>query len=946
MKISLPELSLVFLVGPSSSGKSTFAQKYFQPTEVVSSEACRLLISDDKNNKDIAKDAFELLYNIAAKRLKVGRLTVIDAANLRPESRIPLLALARKYHFAPIAIVFHLPEEICQTRNKQRSDRQVAPQMIHQQSNLLRYLFRYLKREGFASIYQFFSPEEVEKIELHRQSTRINLRNETGPFDIIGDIHGCFDELHLLLTKLGYEITQASEPKGLGHYKIQNAPARKIIFLGDLVDRGPKIPEVLRLVIDLVKSGHALAVPGNHEKKLVQKLKGRDVQLSYGLEESLRQLKSQSAEFIQEIITFVEGLTSHYVLDEARLVVAHAGLKESMHGRSSPEERLFALYGESPKKGSNYRGARQGNWIQEYHGKAMVVYGHTPVAEPFWINRTLCVDTGCVFGGNLSALRYPEKEVVSVKALKTYCYPPKKFLMQLQKAAHRLGKVYEPPPSLAPRDEEDIVPVPIEEESLSVASKKNVSEAEVEESSFPSTEEEQSSEDSISPEETTEEEFSEDTSDTSPPLEEEVAEKPRERTDTFLDIEDVLGRRHIKTKLLPHILIHEESAIASLEILNRFAVPPEWLIYLPISLSPTLPSRTRPYLEYPQEAFHYYSRAGLTQVICEEFHAGSQVVVILCRNSTVAENRFKTAPGEIGVCYNRIGQRVFSKSWEKTILTHFIQILDQQNFWQEFQTDWVCFEAVLSPKNFRQEELFATNYAKRSYATEFLYTKVIDSLSQSEKQGARVQGLIKYYEERKYLGENDVTLYSKYFWPVSRIQDLKIAPVHLLATQGKNYFAQEHLWQLRVFESWIKAEEQLASDLRLLKNTSYKIVALNDSEAILKAIEEWESETHAGWVIKPPTFLPQGNYPRLQPALKCRRPGYLKLHYGPEYGLPKNLRRLKIRNLSPFRMHVLKTFALSTEALDRFVQNRPHGDTHECIAGVLALESEPLSAIF
>ena len=420
MKIIIPESCLVVLIGPSSCGKSTFARKHFKPTEVLSSDFFRGMVSDDENNQTATIDAFEVLHLIAAKRLAARKLTVIDATNVKVEARKPLLALARKFHCVSVAIVFDLPEEICQERARQRVDRDFGPHVISQQSQDLQRSLPGLRREGFRATYPLVSPEEIEQTVVERQPLRCNFRHEHGPFDIIGDVHGCFDELQALLQKLGYEIKAEPIDPDVLSYKVHHRQRRKAIFLGDLVDRGPKITEVLRLVMGMVESGTALCLPGNHEVKLLSRLRGKGVQISHGLAESLAQLEQETPDFKQRVANFIENLVSHYVLDSGRLVVAHAGMKKGLQGRDSRKVRDFALYGETTGESDEFGLPIRVNWAAEYRGKAVVVYGHTPVPKPEWLNRTINLDTGCVFGGSLTALRYPEMELASVPAAQAY----------------------------------------------------------------------------------------------------------------------------------------------------------------------------------------------------------------------------------------------------------------------------------------------------------------------------------------------------------------------------------------------------------------------------------------------------------------------------------------------------------------------------------------------
>jgi protein phosphatase len=249
---------------------------------------------------------------------------------------------------------------------------------------------------------------------------------ESGPFDFIGDVHGCFDELHQLLIKLGYQILKTHTQSQKNHrYQVTHPDKRIIIFVGDLVDRGPNTPDVLRIVMDMVASGIAVCVNGNHDDKLKRKLQGRDVKIAHGLAESLQQLERESQAFTQEVIQFLDGLISHYILDEGKLVVAHAGIKQHYIGCDSAKIRAFCLYGQTTGAIDEWGLPVRYPWAQDYRGDALIVYGHTPTAEAVWLNNTVNIDTGCVFGGKLTALRYPEKTLVAVPAARVYATPLK-----------------------------------------------------------------------------------------------------------------------------------------------------------------------------------------------------------------------------------------------------------------------------------------------------------------------------------------------------------------------------------------------------------------------------------------------------------------------------------------------------------------------------------------
>lgn len=423
-EFAIPELCLVVLVGASGSGKSTFAAEHFGRFEVISSDYCRGLVSDDENDQAASTAAFEVLHYIAGKRLDAGKLTVVDATNVQPEGRRALVALARAHDVLPVAIVLDLPEAVCVARTEARPDRNFGPAVVRRQRDQLRRSLKALGKEGFRKIHILRSEDDVASAVIVREKLLNDYKHEQGPFDVIGDIHGCRAELESLLTELGYALVRDEVGR-----PVDAVPptGRKAVFVGDLVDRGPDSPGVLRLVMGMVGAGHAFCVPGNHENKLVRALDGANVQVTHGLAETLDQLAAEDPAFKVEARKFCYDLVSHLVLDDGQLVVAHAGLKEAYHGRASARVRSFALYGDTTGETDEFGLPVRYPWADDYRGRAMVLYGHTPTPEPAWINNTMCLDTGCVFGGKLTALRYPEKEIVSVPAQQVWYQPSKPF---------------------------------------------------------------------------------------------------------------------------------------------------------------------------------------------------------------------------------------------------------------------------------------------------------------------------------------------------------------------------------------------------------------------------------------------------------------------------------------------------------------------------------------
>src|ERR1700720_4323196 len=662
MKLSIPELAVVALVGPSGSGKSSFARKHFRPTEVLSSDFCRGLVSDEENSQAATNDAFDVLYFIASKRLAAGKLVVIDATNVQAEARKPIIALARQYHCIPVAIVFDLPEKLCHERNRDRPERTLGPHVIRQQSQQLRRSLRNLESEGFRRVHVLRTPEEVEAAEIQREPLWNNLKREHGPFDIIGDIHGCFEELVELLTQLGYSIKIQTNGDGSPGIYVKPPEGRKLVFLGDLVDRGPRIPEVLRLTLSLVQNGAALCVPGNHDVKLMRKLRGKEVQITHGLANSLEQLDKESLEFRIQVCEFLDKLGSHYVLDEGKLVVAHAGMKEEMQGRGSGKVRDFALYGETTGETDEFGLPVRYNWAAEYRGRAMVVYGHTPVPQPDWLNRTINIDTGCVFGGNLTALRYPEKELVSVAAREMYAQPVKPLAAVLETAASLTSQQVH---------------------------------------------------------------------------------------DDLLDIDDVIGKRIVTTRLHHNVTVREENALAALEVMSRFATNPKWLIYLPPTMSPTETSTRPGLLEHPAEAFSYFRREGIARVICEEKHMDSRAVVIVCRDEEMARRRFGVLGEGFGICYTRTGRRFFDDAKiEQEFLQKVRGAVDAGGFWDQFQTDWICLDAELMPWSAKAQELLRQQYAPTGAAARAALPVAIAAL-RAAAENPEVAALVEQHQQRR-----------------------------------------------------------------------------------------------------------------------------------------------------------------------------------------------------
>ncbi len=854
MNLTIPELCLVALVGPSGSGKSTFAARHFKSTEVVSSDACRAMVADDATDQAATPDAFALLNFIADTRLRAGRLTVIDATSVQPQARKDLVQLARDHDCFPVAIVLNLPTAVCLARNRERPDRQFGSGVVRRQTEQLRRSLRGLRREGFRYVYVLNSPEEVDAVTIERTLSWTDRRHETGPFDVIGDVHGCYDELVALLQRLGYQwASPAGNDNGGYGYSVSHPAGRKAVFVGDLVDRGTGVVNVLKLVMSMVADGFALSVAGNHESKLVRKLKGRNVQVSHGLAESLEQLDAESPDFRRQATEFLDGLISHYVLDGGGLVVAHAGMKEEYQGRASARVRDFCLYGETTGETDEWGLPVRADWAANYRGKASVVYGHTPVTEPAWLNRTINVDTGCVFGGRLTALRYPENELVSVPAARVYYEP-----------ARPLG---------------DTVPIA------------------------------------------------------------EPAAAAETRAANLLDIDDVLGKRVVETRLRGNITVREEHATAALEVMSRFALDPRWLVYLPPTISPCETSKLSGLLEHPAEVFDYYRNNGVSSVICEEKHMGSRAVVVVGRDTTAIERRFGIASENVGVCYTRTGRQFFEDpTLERQFLERVSNAFATSGLWDDLDTDWALLDCELMPWSLKARELLQEQYAAVGAVSRMGLAAAQQLLRQAAARGIDAGETLGRVDERLRLAHHYRDAYARYCWPATSLADIQLAPFHLLASEGAVHTNKNHQWHLDM------AARLRQADGELFRETGHKTVNLNSQDEE-DAIHWWEDLTAGGgegMVVKPIEFIATGRRGLVQPAMKCRGSEYLRIIYGPEYTRPDNLERLCHRGLSSKRSLALREFALGIEGLQRFVDREPLYRVHECAFAVLALESEPV----
>ena len=848
MRLSTPDWGLIVLIGASGAGKSTFARKHFRDSEILSSDHYRTVLGDDDQGQTTTTDAFDVMAEIASRRLRMKRRAVIDATNLASGVRSPFIAVARANHAPATAIVLQPSESVCQKQNAQRENPR-PPHVVRRHCRTIKRFLKGLKQEGFRQTYRLKDPEEIAAAVIETEPLSCNLRSVTAPLDIIGDVHGCIDELLELIDKLGYRLEDKGGA-GVSAYPVFEAchpDERRLVFIGDIVDRGPDSARSLQLVMDLVEHGTAMAVPGNHDIKLVRALGGTDVRRDHGLAETMEQLEGLEPAFRERAARFINRLPSHYELDGGKLVVAHAGMTEDLQGRTSKTVRSFAVWGKTTGKLDDAGLPVRLDWARDYRGKSLVVYGHTAVEQPEWVNNTLCIDTGCAYGGRLTALRYPALETVAVDARRTYCGD-----LRMADADSKLTA--------------------------------------------------------------------------------------QQQSDELLDMKDLLGSISTNTRLVHTIRVNRKNTSAALETMIRFAVDPRWLIYLPPTMAPCDSSPHGDLLERPEEAFNYFRARDVHNVMCEDKHMGSRAVIVVCRSTEAARKRFGLASPAAGIIYTRTGRRFFKDDYESQVLDELRAALETSRFWQDLETDWCCLDAEVMPWSAKGFGLVANHYAPVAAAAETGLTAATETLTRAAHRNAENKALLHRYSRRLGMTRAYDTAYRRYNWPVTKVEDLKIAPFHVLATENAVHTDKPHAWHML----WAN---RLSRESAVIVETEHRTVDLKDPNQVAAATEWWLDHTERGaegMVVKPLEFITHHSRGIVSPAIKCRGREYLRIIYGPEYTDEIQMKTLRRRSTGTKRRLALQEFALGIDALEKFNERAPLRDVHRRVFSILALETEPI----
>ncbi|MCZ7861156.1 polynucleotide kinase-phosphatase [Agrobacterium salinitolerans] len=839
-EITLNELGLVLLVGSTGSGKTSLASRLFDPTESVSLDACRALVSGDAEDQSATRDASDVAERIVEARLRRRLLTVVDATNVRHEDRQRWIAAAERTHSLVTAIVLDPGMSFCHKHARKREGTRYNPRAVEQHHTLLSRDKRKLgKAFGIRNSFWLSSSEEIDSATVVRRRSFNDLRDISGPFDIIGDIHGMTDELEALLTKLGWSFSWSGEGEDRA-VALSHPEGRKLVFVGDAVDRGPRSLDALRVMRSAIESGVGYAVASNHDARISRWLRGQAVSEGGGIETTQAEFDGLSGAFRVSMGEFIDALPAHYVFDGGNLVVAHAGIEEEMILGASKAMREFAVYGPKTPPDAEGRSARV-DWAKGYRGKATVVYGHVACEEAAWFNNTICIDTAAVYGRELTALRWPEKELVSVPASRAYAEIDK--------------------PLFTRKDNRDFL---------------------------------------------------------------------------ALSHVDVTGKKHIETSLARRVTVEASQMAAAMETLSRFTIDPRLLVYLPPTMSP-VESSTRPgFLEHPDQAFEYYRNAGLGDVVVQTKHMGSRAHILVCRDVAAAHARFHTEDGHLGHIWTRNGNPFFKDAERASVLERISAAATP--LFDELATDWLLLDAEIMPWNTKAATLIRDQYAPTGKAALIGAGLVNDALRRLGDRGIEIPaGTVARFAMREQNAARFDKVWRGYSWETPTIDEVRIAPFHVLASEGRVHSNERHSTHMK----WI---DMLVGRDSIFTATDFTEVSLHSPAALVAVVDKWMADTSRGAegiVVKPSVFSVMGERGLVQPALKVRGVDYLRIIYGVDYDMPENLERLRERATKSKRARAVREHALGVEALDRLVAREPLRRVHECVAGILGLESDP-----
>jgi protein phosphatase len=404
----------------------------------------------------------------------------------------------------------------------------------------------------------------------------------------------------------------------------------------------------------------------------------------------------------------------------------------------------------------------------------------------------------------------------------------------------------------------------------------------------------------------------------------------------------VTGVRHIQTALHGRVRIDAERSAAAIEAMARFAVPPQWLCYLPPTMSPVATSPREGWLERPEEAFAFYRDRGVIDLVVEEKHMGSRALIALGRDEDAAGRRFGQPEGGArrGRIWTRRGRAFLEDVGEAVILARLAAAAEAAGLWSELGSDWALLDAEILPWSAKAGPLIEAQYAPVGEAARMGLALAQAALAAPVARLHDAAPLAASLTEREARVARYDAAWRGYVWDAPRPEDLRVAPFHVLASEGAVHMDRPHDWHM----GWNARLAETGEPV--LEATEWHRLDAADEAACQEIVAWWEARTAAGgegMVVKPWAFTVRDRKGRLvQPALKVRGRDYLRIIYGPDYDAPENLVRLKERTLDRKRNLALSEYALGREALTRFVAGEPLRRWHDCVLATLALESEPV----
>ncbi len=886
----LQDPSIVGITGSSSESRSEILNRCFKIEEIVSMDELIRWIPDDRWIKDHNKSeqVESIFFSIIEQRLKRNLMTALDLDGQGRPFRNQFVQLAKKYHFTPTLI--RLQETL---RASSKLDQENFSKARRQ--------------EGFRVIYQICKDEFQDWRPTRRTSPTLRPDIE-GAFDIIGDVHGCMEELLALTHRLGYRWT--GNPSDLHpDFSWINPPGRRLFFVGDLVDRGPNSLEALRLVMRLTESGQAFCVPGNHDYKLARALGGMVFQKrDPDHDATLQQIRSAGPEFAEKARTWIESLPSHYFLDAGRLVVSHAGSKRSHHGRESKRILDFALYGDTTGKTDSHGLPERLNWALDYQGATLVVHGHTPVAEPKWVNESVNIDTGCVYGGYLTALRYPEREIISEPAQQEYSVSSRPLPLNASlrdRVDSKLGSSWKSN-SLNPS-------------AVSVSKNDNPSKS----LNFLKHN-----------------------------------NRSAEEKHSWSDFQNL---KVVETHTRGDVILREDEVKSTVNFLESTQCWPWRIPFLAPGISSADPCQdlNSAGLENPETAFSYYRNNRVQEVLCVPMEYDTPFILALARDSSTAVERLGSQAGEVGIGFPVCG--LLQKSEAPTLaempslLERIHRNLSEGNFWERSQSNVAIFEcsftshsapvaeAKSQPKPNPNPKQLRNIMSQIASAGMIDTANILEKLERATEHGTDWHFLTQSYLKSKKSLREFTDWISKAQKNTNRTESIQVRNFQLLATQKKTFINQHYSAGAQI----LKPEELTERDPELFLQPAAFPLDLNNINACSSAVNLWKEHTQSGmigWVIRPAQGAQKGRRGWVQPAFKCRGDMALKCVFGLNMTREAMNQSIQKNSLAARRSQVAREWALSLEALQRWTGQEPDWRIQECMVGMLAVKCEPTDA--